>query len=135
MITAVNLGKEIAITIVNRVGILAEISDIISSHGINIEAIGAYAFESSASVMIVTSENLRAVEALQAKGYKSAVEKEVLVVELENKPGALKDITRKLASEQIDIKHIYGTVCVGACPVRLVLSTNDNKKAFVLLKK
>ena len=129
------LGKEIIVTIVNKVGILAEMSDIVASHGINIEAVGGYAVGNAANVMLVTGDNLRVIEALRAKGYKSAVENEVVIIDMENKPGGLKNITRKLAQEDIDIRHIYGSVCTGECPARLVISCSDNEKALVLLKK
>jgi len=135
MVVNVRLGKEIVVTIVNKVGILAEMSDIIANHGINIEAVGGYATENAASIMIVTGDNLRAMDALKAKGYKSAVESEVVILDMENKPGALKNITRKLATEDIDIKHIYGSACSGDCPARLVISCSNNEKALILLKK
>ncbi|MCM8779676.1 MAG: hypothetical protein NC914_00775 [Candidatus Omnitrophica bacterium] len=130
-----HLGKEIVVTIVNKVGILAEMSDIIASHGINIEAVGGYAVANTANVMLVTNDNLRAIEALRAKGYKSAVENEVVIVDLDNKPGALKNVAKKLAEQDIDIKHIYGSVCSDACPARLVISCSNNEKALILLKK
>ncbi len=135
MIASVHLAKEISVTIVNKIGILADISEIIANHGINIEAVAGMAIDNKATLMILTSDNLRAIEALKQKGYKSAVENEVVVVELENKPGALKNVAKKLAAETIDIKHIYGSACVGECPSKIVLSTSDNDKAVVVLKR
>ncbi|MCM8763378.1 MAG: hypothetical protein NC936_00540 [Candidatus Omnitrophica bacterium] len=135
MSVGAHLGKEIMVTIVNKVGILADMSEIIANHGINIEAVGGYAVGNTAYILITTNDNLRAIEALRQKGYKSAVENEVVIVELENKPGALKNISRKLAAADIDIKHIYGSACSAECPARLVISCSDNEKAVVLLKK
>lgn len=136
MLKNVQLVKEIAVTVVNKIGVLTDISKLIAEHGINIEAVAGYADkDNNAKIMLVTEDNLRVTDALQKSGYKSLKESEVIVVELENKTGALKYLTAKLAAEGIDIKSIYGTTCTGACPARMVLSTSDNEKAIVALKK
>jgi hypothetical protein len=58
-----------------------------------------------------------------------------VIVELEDKTGALKDIAEKLAKDDIDIKQIYGTTCPGGCPAKIVLSATDNTKALAAFKK
>jgi hypothetical protein len=135
MIKTARLGKEIVLTVVNKIGILADMSKIISSHGINIEAVAGYATNNEAKIMMVTDDNLRAGDALKKAGYKSVKEEEVVIVELENKAGALKLVTSNLASEGIDIKHVYGTTCPGGCPTKIVLSTSENEKALLIFKK
>ena len=134
MLKGVNLSKGIIVTVANKIGALADMSKILADHGINIEAVKGYADNEKAKIMLVTDDNLRSIDALSKSGYKSAVESEMIMLELENKPGALKNITAKLASEEIDIKFIYGTTCPGGCPARLVLSTSDNQKALLALK-
>lgn len=135
MIKNARLCKEIVITVVNKIGVLADISRLLSEHGTNIEAVAGYAVNNEAKITLVTDDNLRSVDALKKSGYKSIMEKETIIVDLENKPGALKLITGKLASESIDIKHIYGTTCQGGCPAKIVLTTSDNEKALVALKR
>ena len=134
MLKDVNLAKEIVVTVGNKIGVLADISKILADHGINIEAVAGYADNAEAKIMLVTDDNLRSVDALKKKNYKSIVEKEIIVIELENKAGALKNITSKLASEGIDIKYIYGTACSAGCPAKIILSTSDNEKALVAFK-
>lgn len=135
MLKSANLGKEIVVTVANKIGVLADISRILADHGINIEAVAGYAENQNAKITLVTDDNLRAVDALKKNAYKSVAENEVVVLELENKPGALKNITAKLASEGIDIKFIYGTACPSNCPAKIVLSTNDNEKAVVAFRR
>jgi len=134
MIKNAVLDKEIVITLKNKVGALAEISKLLADHGLNIEGVAGYATDGDAKIMLVVDDTLRAGDALKKKGY-SVKESEVVVVDLENKAGALKVVTAKLASEGIDIKYTYGTVCSGSCPARIVLATNNNEKAEVALKK
>ncbi len=134
MIKNVSLAKEIIVTIVNKIGILADISKILADHGINIEAVAGYTVDKDASIMLVTDDNLRAADALKKKKYTSIRESEVVVIELENKPGALKSVTDKLAAGGIDIRYIYGTACAAGCTAKLVVSTSDNEKALVAFK-
>ncbi|MDD5431887.1 MAG: ACT domain-containing protein [Candidatus Omnitrophica bacterium] len=135
MVRSAKLSKEIVVTVVNKIGILADMSKLLADHGVNIEAVAGYAVNNEAKIMLITDDNLRSSDALKKAGYKSLVEREVLVVELENKPGALKQITAKLSGENIDIKQVYGTVCSGSCPAKIVLATSDNEKAIVAFKK
>jgi hypothetical protein len=135
MVISAQLGKEIAITVVNKIGILADMSKILADHGVNIEAVGGYAIESEAKITLVTNDNLRAIDALKKTGYKGAKENPVVIVELENKPGALRNITSKLAAEGTDIKSIYGTTCCASCPARIVLSTSNEEKTLLIFKK
>jgi len=135
MIKSAQLGKEIVVTVGNKIGVLADMSKLVADHGINIDAVAGYAAGNEAKIMLVTGDNLRTVDALIKAGYKTVKEEEVVVVELENKTGALKNITAALASQSIDIKHVYGTVCAGGCPAKIVLSTTDNEKALVTFKK
>lgn len=135
MVKQVTMAKEIVVTVVNKIGILADMSSLLGDMAVNIEAVAGYAAANEAKIMLVTSDNTRAVDDLKKKGYKNIRENEVLLIDLENKPGALKLITTKLAQETIDIKQVYGTVCGSGCPAKLVLSTDNNQKAFVALKK
>jgi len=134
MVKAAKLGKEINVTIANKIGVLADIAKIIAEHGINIEALAGYAEDKEAKIMLVTEDNLRATDALVKNKYKSIKENEVLILELENKPGDLRNVTAKLSDEDIDIKYIYGTSCSAGCPAKIILSTSDNEKALVAFK-
>lgn len=134
MLRGANLAKVIVVTVVNKIGVLADMSKVLADHGINIEAVKGYADNGKANILLVTGDNLRAVDALKKEGYKSAAENEIIVLDLENKPGALKNITTKLASEGIDIKFIFGTTCSTGCPAKIILSTSDNEKALIAFK-
>jgi hypothetical protein len=135
MLRSVRLGKEIVVTVANKIGVLADIARIVADHGINILALAGWGDADKAQVMLVTADNLRAIEALQKKSYTAVKESDVLMVELENKPGVLKDVTTRLAENQIDIRYIYGTSCSCGGPALVVVRTNDNERALVAFKK
>lgn len=135
MIKLAQMGKELKIKVINEIGVLADISKIVTDRGINIVGAAGYAVEKEAHIMLVTEDNLRAKDALIKNGYKNTVENPVIIIELENKTGSLKNVTAKLASEGIDIEYIYGSACAGTCPARIFLSTSNDEKAIVAFNK
>ena len=136
MIKNACLAKEIVVSVVNKIGVLADMSEVVAGHGVNIEAVVGYAKgDNTADIMLVTSDPGRTAESLEKVGYKAFKENEVIIVDLENKPGALKYITAKLAAEGIDLVYVYGTACPAKCPARIVFSTTDNKKALEIFQK
>lgn len=135
MIKSVNLGEEIVITTKNKVGILADISAMLANEGVNIEAICGYEVGKTGKILMVTNANLRIVSQLRKKGYKSVKETEVVIVELEDKPGALKVVTTELKKKRIDVKYLYVTSSYSGGSSRMVMQTSDNETAMALLTK
>jgi len=134
MIKNAEMGKELVLTVPNKMGTMANASKILADHGVNIEGVAGYAMGNEAKIMIVADDLTRALEALKKAGFKAIETKEVVVVELENKPGALKSVSAKLADAKIDIRYIYGTTCSDGCASTLIISTSDNEKALVVFK-
>jgi hypothetical protein len=130
------LKRELVIRVANKVGVLADISKIIAHEGINILAIDGYAVtKEKAVVRFISEDNSSALKILKKIGYGDVQTAEVLAVELENRPGALREMAAKLANAKIDIKFIYGTACQKNCPSSIILNTNNNKKAKQVLLK
>jgi hypothetical protein len=136
MLKNVTIGEEIVITTKNKVGLLADIATMLANQGVNIEAASGYEIGDSAKLRLVTNANLGIVDELKAKKYKTVKETEVVMVELSNKPGALKVVTTELGKNKIDINCLYATTSSkGGESSRIVLSTSDNEKAMALLTK
>ena len=135
MISKISVGKEICVAVVNEVGILSRITSFLVNHGINLEAVAGYArnLGDDAELYFVTNNNLAAMEALTSYGFESVEENDVLIVELENTPGSLKNISEVLSLHCINIIYLYCTTCSEGCPAKIILATSDNRKAFSLL--
>ena len=133
MIKSVILGEEIIIETGNKVGLLADIAMALSNEGVNIEAASGYEVAKTATLMLVTNANLRIVGMLKKKKYKSVREAEVILVDLENKPGALKVVTTELTKAKIDIKHLYVTSPSNGHSSKMVILTSDNERAMAVL--
>lgn len=137
MLKKAMLTKQISVTVVNKIGVLDVMAGYLADRGINIEAISGYEVQGSdkSTVMLVVDNTRRASEAIKERGFGSIEENDVILVELDNKPGALKTVTNILALKGINIKFIYATTSLEACPVKLIISTSDNEAAFISLKK
>ena len=134
MIKNVSLGEEIIITTGNKVGLLADIATMLANQGVNIDAASGYEIGSTAKLRLVTSANLGIVAELRAKKYKSVKEAEVVVIDIYNKPGALKVVTTELGKNKIDIECLYVTSSSSdGSSSKIILSTSDNEKAMALL--
>ncbi len=48
------------------------------------------------------------------------------MLDLENKPGALSDVSKKLKAKNINLLYCFGSACAKDCPCRLVLKAEDN---------
>jgi len=135
MIKNVILGEELEITAKNKVGLLADIAVILINEGINISAVLGYESGDTAKILMITNANLRVIGELRKKKYESLKEAEVVLVDLENKPGALKLVTTELKNNRIDIKCLYVTACCCGNASRMVLKTNDNEKTMAVLSR
>jgi len=135
MIMKVTVVKELVVTVSNKVGVLADMAQLLADAKVNIEAVAGYADkDNTAKIMFITKNNRKALVVLKKAKYSAVKVRPALVVELKNKLGALALLTQKLAIADIDIKQTYGTVA-GVGNARLVVSTADAKKTAVALKK
>lgn len=135
MIRSVAIGEEIIVSTQNKIGLLADISVIAANNGINISAMLGYEEGRSAKVLFITDANLRIINELRKKRYKLVKEKEVVVVDISNKPGALKVVATELKNNKIDIEHVYVTSCSCGGASRMILQTGDNEKTMSLLAR
>lgn len=135
MINNVFVGEEIVITTDNKVGLLADIAKVAVDHGINIDAVLGYKAEGKATILLITRANLPIMSYLKEKDYREMKETEVVVVDLQNKPGAIKVITTELKKNKIDIEYIYVTSCSCGGGSRMVLQTTDNELTMSLLMR
>lgn len=130
IVKGVYLGEEIEIKTANKVGLLADIALIMANNGINIDAAMGYEEEGKATIFLITNGNLCVMDELAKLGYEAIREEEVLLVDLRNKPGALKLVTMELKNSGIDIHHLYVTSSTSGDSSKMVLRTNDNEKAM-----
>lgn len=125
--------KQLNIATPDKVGVLEELTNIISAQGINIEAICAYGMEDKAVFYVITNNNAKLKQAISSKGWQ-VKENDVVMVDLENKPGALSKLATTIKSKNINLKYCYGSACTSSCPCRLVLCADNSNELLAALK-
>ena len=133
--TIMNVGrdKQIIITVDNRVGTLAEITSTVAASGINLLAVCAYAADNRGLIMFVCDNNELAKKILKAKKY-DIREEDVISIALENRPGALQAVTKRIADLGVDLNLLYGSVDKSGKVSRVVLISEDNDAVLAALK-
>jgi hypothetical protein len=126
-------AKEVVITLENDVGALNEIAKIVAGKGINILAMSSWVEGSRAVVHLVTEDSVRVADALRARDY-SVREADVLMAEVQHKPGMLRHVTERLAKDGIDIHHLYATATAAQDVCLFVFATAHNDRAMLRLR-
>ncbi|MBU1007164.1 MAG: hypothetical protein KKH08_06220 [Candidatus Omnitrophica bacterium] len=135
MIKNLTRMKELAVGTKNEIGALANMMSFLVNHGINIETIAGYSNSTGTqgTLAFITDDNRKTIIELMNHGYDAIEELDVIVAELENRPGTLKNISEMLANNKINIDYIYCTTCSSGCPAKIVIATSDNERAFNIL--
>jgi len=127
------MDQQLIISVHNEVGMLAKISGLIADAGINLVAVCGYTIDNRGFVVIVTEDNAKAKKILKGKNF-DVREEEVILVTLDNKPGALKDVTEKIAKVGVDLTLVYGSVVPKGKESRIVLVSEDNATALAAIR-
>ncbi|MBP9854605.1 MAG: ACT domain-containing protein [Candidatus Omnitrophica bacterium] len=127
------LDRQLMIHLKDTAGTLAEVLSVVSSSGINIVALCAYAIEGMVAIMFVSEDHNAAKTVLEKKGF-DVQEEEVVLVTVENQPGALQAVTNKIAEEGIDLTLIYGSTDKDAERSSIVLISRNNLDVLMLIK-
>ncbi len=132
MITAKHC-KEVSVRVYNDIDILAQLTRIVAEKGVNLRATAAWVEdENKGIVRLVTDDNLRAVDALRAHNY-APEEVDSVEVLLKHSPGMLSSLCEKIGSGGLNIRYLYASAPVSNETCLVVLSTEDNERALVLL--
>ena len=127
------LTKELHFEIPNETGLLGQITATLAIAGVYIVHMSAYTVKNKSYFQIITRDDQKAKGALKSLAPK-AVERDVVVVEFENKVGTLAPVARLLGSNDIEVDYVYGTSGDGFKIVG-VFSTRDNAKAVKIINK
>lgn len=127
------LEKELHFEIKNETGLLGLITATLALAEIYIIHLSAYSVKNKAYFQMITKDSRKARAALKHL-VPRALERDVVVVEFENKVGTLAPVARLLGSNNIDVNYVYGTSGDGFKIVG-IFSTSNNKKAVQIINK
>ncbi len=97
--------KEIIIPVRNAPGTLAAVSETLARAEVNIEFIEARVLGERGVIVLRVDRYDTALRTLNDAGYR-AVTEDALVLDLENRPGSLAEVARRLADARIGIRSL-----------------------------
>jgi hypothetical protein len=121
------MAKDLMVRLANEPGALAALGEATGGAGINIEGISGDNRQAELLHLLV-DDAAAAREALAGAEIELQEERDVLVVEVEDEPGTMAEVARKLADAGVNVEFTYATF--GGC--RLVLGVDDMDTAQAL---
>src|ERR671927_981111 len=101
------MAVDLVIDVENTPGALAEVAAAISDAGVNIAAATGVGPGERAELHILVPHAEAAKHALAISHVAVTREREVVVVEVEDRPGVLADLTRKIARAGVNLDLVY----------------------------
>jgi hypothetical protein len=101
------MAFDLVIEIENTPGALAEVSAAISDAGVNIAAATCFGSGQRAELHVLVPHPEAARHALAISHLAVTREREVVVVDVEDRPGVLADLTRKIATAGVNLDLVY----------------------------
>src|SRR5918997_4196146 len=101
------MSVDLVIDIENTPGALAQVAAAISDAGVNIAAATCVGPGERAEVHILVPHAEAAKHALAISHVAVTREREVVVVEVDDRPGVLADLTRKIARAGVNLDLVY----------------------------
>jgi hypothetical protein len=102
-----HVAVDLTIDLENTPGALAEVAAAISDAGVNIAAATCVGLGERAELHILVPHAEAARHALGISHVGVSREREVVVVEVEDRPGVLADLTRKVAGAGVNLDLVY----------------------------
>src|SRR5436305_2272993 len=101
------MAYDLVIDIENTPGALAEVAAAISDAGVNIAAATCLGSGERAELHILVPHPEAAKHSLAISHLAITREREVVVVDVEDRPGVLADLTRRIARAGVDLDLVY----------------------------
>jgi len=122
------MAQDYMVMLTNRPGVLADLSTKMGKAGINIEGISGTQYQDKVVLHLLFDKGPEAQALLSKNKFTIMSVREVLVVDVVDKPGELAKIAQKMANAEVNIDFVYL-----ATNNRLVLGVDDPEKAIVAL--
>ena len=125
------IATQLVCSLPTRVGLLADIAEALRQADVNISAISAYERDGDAKFLLVTGDTAEATAALDRFKVDDS-EKSVVLVDMQDRAGALEEVAKMITEADVNIEYCYGTV--GANDVAtVVFKTSDDAKVLALV--
>ncbi len=122
------MASNLTVTMPDRPGLLAQLGEALGQAGVNIRGGCAVTTDGQGWAHILVDDAAAATAAIEGAGMSVSSEREVLTVDVQDHPGELGGISRKLADAGVNIELFYLTT-----GMELVFVVDDTEKARAAL--
>jgi hypothetical protein len=122
------VSKDFVLIPDDQPGVIARMGEALGSAGINIEGISAFTGEGKGIVHVLVEDAEAALATLSAAGLDVRAARDVLLIDVEDRPGAMGEVCRSLADAEVNIAQAY--IANGS---RLVLVVDDLERGREVL--
>ncbi len=123
--------KDLTVLLEDHPGKLADLGEATGKAGVNIEGICGVRTDGRGAIHMLVTDAQAARNALTDRGIEVSEERDVLLIELEDRPGTLGKIARQLANADVNIELMYTTFS----GTRLVLGVDKIEQAREAVQK
>jgi hypothetical protein len=115
------IRPELVLRLQNSPGALARVSDVLAAERVNVIALS---LEANGLLRLIVDNPVHARGVLAERHYDVA-ERDALVVEVRNDPGALAAIAKMLAEAGVNLDYVYATAREGQSTATVVIGVPD----------
>lgn len=126
--------QQLSIFLENKMGHLADVTDLLGSAGIDIRALSLADTEQFGILRLIVNQPEQAVKVLRDADM-TVLLTDVVAATVEDKPGAFGQIVRLLAENNINIEYLYAFVSRQENKAITVLRTDDTDRCVEVLRK
>ena len=126
-------ATQLSVALENVPGQLSRLCRVMAQAKVNIRAISVSDSADISTIRLVVSDPAAAKTALREVGL-CFVSQEVLIVELDDRSGALEEVAARLGDAGLNVLYIYGTGDVVGGKARLVIRVDDVNRARQTLR-
>ena len=126
------MARNLTVILHDKPGELARLGEVLGDAGVDLRGLAAFTGEGNGIIHLLVEDDAaaaRASESLHRAKIGLADDREVLVVDIHDRPGTLGELARELAAVNVNIELAYSTFG-GA---RLVIATDDLDNARAAL--
>lgn len=126
------LDTQFSVFLVNKPGVLAQVTESIAKAKVNIVALTMMDSSEHGVLRLVVDEPARVREVFR-RHHDNWAETDVIAMALPNQPGALASVARRLADAHINVSYAYTSGGAPGGKTTCVFKVADPKKAMKLL--